>query len=61
MGDGEGWAELISRKRTMGSDETILPLREGIQPIIRIRYKHSALKQYLKDGRALRTALLHKC
>jgi hypothetical protein len=33
-------------------------LREGIQPIIRIRYKHSALKQYLKDGRALRTEMV---
>lgn len=33
-------------------------LREGLQPIIRIRYKHSALKQYLKDGRALRTEMV---
>ena len=33
-------------------------LREGIQPIIRIKYKHSALKQYLKDGRALRTEMV---
>jgi hypothetical protein len=33
-------------------------LREGIQPIIRIHYKHSALKQYLKDGRALRTEMV---
>jgi hypothetical protein len=33
-------------------------LREGMQPIIRIRYKHSALKQYLKDGRALRTEMV---
>lgn len=33
-------------------------LREGIQPIIRIRYKHSALKQYLKNGRALRTEMV---
>ena len=33
-------------------------LREGIQPIIRIRYKHSALKQYLKDGRSLRTEMV---
>lgn len=33
-------------------------LREGIQPIIRIRYKHSALKQYLKDGCALRTEMV---
>jgi hypothetical protein len=33
-------------------------LREGIRPIIRIRYKHSALKQYLTDGRALRTEMV---
>lgn len=33
-------------------------LREGIQPIIRIHYKHSALKQYLKNGRALRTEMV---
>jgi hypothetical protein len=33
-------------------------LREGIQPIVRIKYKHSALKQYLKDGRALRTEMV---
>jgi hypothetical protein len=33
-------------------------LRQGIQPIMRIRYKHSALKQYLKDGRALRTEMV---
>jgi len=33
-------------------------LREGVQPIIRIKYKHSALKQYLKDGRALRTEMV---
>ncbi len=33
-------------------------LREGVQPTIRIHYKHSALKQYLKDGRALRTEMV---
>jgi hypothetical protein len=33
-------------------------LREGIQPIVRIKYKHSVLKQYLKDGRALRTEMV---
>jgi len=33
-------------------------LREGVQPIMRIRYKHSALKQYLKGGRALRTEMV---
>ena len=33
-------------------------LREGVQPTLRIHYKHSALKQYLKDGRALRTEMM---
>lgn len=33
-------------------------LREGIQPTVRIHYKHSALKQYLKEGRALRTEMM---
>jgi hypothetical protein len=33
-------------------------LREGVLPSIRIRYKHSALKQYFKDGRALRTEMM---
>jgi hypothetical protein len=33
-------------------------LREGVLPSIRIRYKHSALKQYLKDGRALRSEMM---
>ena len=30
-------------------------IREGVLPSIRVRYKYSALKQYFKDGRALRT------
>jgi hypothetical protein len=30
-------------------------IREGVLPCIRVRYKHSALKQYFKDGWALRT------
>lgn len=30
-------------------------IREGVLPCIRIRYKNSALKQYYKDGRALRS------
>lgn len=30
----------------------------GVLPCIRIRYKHSALKQYLKEGRALRTEMM---
>jgi hypothetical protein len=33
-------------------------IREGVLPSIRIRYKHSALKQYFKDGRALRTEMM---
>jgi hypothetical protein len=33
-------------------------VREGVQPTLRIRYKHSVLKQYLKDGRALRTEMM---
>jgi hypothetical protein len=44
-------------KATPGEFHTRV-LREGVQPIIRIRYKHSALKQYLKDGRALRTEMV---
>lgn len=30
----------------------------GVMPSIRIHYKHSALKQYLKEGRALRTEMM---
>ena len=30
-------------------------VQHGVMPGIRIHYKHSALKQYLKEGRALRT------
>jgi hypothetical protein len=44
-------------KATPGEFHTRV-LREGVQPIMRIRYKHSALKQYLKDGRALRTEMV---
>jgi hypothetical protein len=33
-------------------------LRDGVQPTVRIHYKHSALKQYLKEGRALRTEMM---
>src|SRR3990170_5132887 len=51
---------IFERKVTKAtpSEFHTLVLREGIQPIIRIRYKHSALKQYLKDGRALRTEMV---
>lgn len=33
-------------------------IREGVLPSIRIRYKHSTLKQYFKEGRALRTEMM---
>jgi hypothetical protein len=44
-------------KRTPGEFYTRV-VREGVQPTLRIHYKHSALKQYLKDGRALRTEMM---
>ena len=44
-------------KRTPSEFHTRV-LREGVQPAVRIHYKHSALKQYLKDGRALRTEMM---
>ena len=44
-------------KRTPGEFHTRV-LREGVLPSIRIRYKHSVLKQYLKDGRGLRTEMM---
>ncbi len=44
-------------KRTPSEFHTRV-LREGVQPTVRIHYKHSALKQYLKDGRALRTEMM---
>ena len=44
-------------KRTPSEFHTRV-LRAGVQPTIRIHYKHSALKQYLKDGRALRTEMM---
>jgi len=33
-------------------------VREGVQPTVRIHYKHSALKQYLKDARGLRSEMM---
>jgi hypothetical protein len=33
-------------------------IRQGVLPTIRIRYKHSALKQYFKNGKALRTEMM---
>ena len=44
-------------KATPGEFHTRV-LREGVQPTLRIHYKHSALKQYLKEGRALRTEMI---
>lgn len=44
-------------KRTPSEFHTRV-LREGVLPSIRIRYKHSVLKQYLKDGRGLRTEMM---
>ncbi len=44
-------------KATPGEFHTRV-LREGVQPTVRIHYKHSALKQYLKEGRALRTEMM---
>lgn len=44
-------------KRTPSEFHTRV-VREGVQPTLRIRYKHSALKQYLKAGRALRTEMV---
>lgn len=44
-------------KRTPGEFYTRV-IREGVLPSIRIHYKHSVLKQYFKDGRALRTEMM---
>jgi hypothetical protein len=44
-------------KATPGEFHTRV-LRQGVQPTVRIHYKHSALKQYLKEGRALRTEMM---
>ena len=44
-------------KRTPSEFHTRV-LRQGVLPSIRIRYKHSTLKQYFKDGRALRTEMM---
>jgi hypothetical protein len=44
-------------KRTPGEFHTQV-LRQGVLPCIRINYKHSVLKQYFKDGRALRTEMM---
>jgi hypothetical protein len=44
-------------KATPGEFHTRV-LREGVQPTLRIHYKHSALKQYLKEGRGLRTEMM---
>jgi hypothetical protein len=44
-------------KRTPSEFHTRV-IREGVLPSIRIRYKHSALKQYFKEGHALRTEMM---
>lgn len=51
---------IFSRKVTKAtpSEFHTRVLREGVQPTMRIHYKHSALKQYLKDSRALRTEMM---
>ncbi len=43
--------------RTPGVFQTDV-LQYGVMPSIRLHYKHSVLKQYLKDGRALRTEMM---
>ncbi|MBI4331295.1 MAG: hypothetical protein HY673_08450 [Chloroflexi bacterium] len=44
-------------KRTPSEFHTQV-IQYGVMPSIRIRYKHSVLKQYLKEGRALRTEMM---
>lgn len=44
-------------KRTPSEFHTRV-LCDGVLPSIRIRYKHSSLKQYFKGGRALRTEMM---
>jgi hypothetical protein len=41
-------------RTTPGAFQTKVITR-GVQPVIQAHYKHSKVKQYLKDGRALRT------
>jgi len=41
-------------RRTPGRFQTQV-IHSGTQPVIQAHYKHSKVKQYLKDGRALRT------
>lgn len=44
-------------KRTPGEFSTEV-LQHGVYPCIRIRYKHSVIKIYFKDGRALRVEMM---
>lgn len=44
-------------KRTLSEFSTAV-ITSGVMPSIRIHYKHSALTQYLKEGRALRTEMM---
>jgi hypothetical protein len=41
-------------RRTPGTFQTKV-ITSGVQPVIQAHYKHSKVKQYFKDGRALRT------
>ena len=56
--NGKKWVQLIfARKvtrRTPGSFRTRV-LTEGVVPSLHVHYKHSKIKQYHKEGRALRT------
>ncbi len=51
---------LFERKvtKTTPSEFHTQVIRQGVLPCIRIRYKHSALKQYFKEGKALRTEMV---
>lgn len=44
-------------KRTPSEFSTRV-LRKGVLPSIKVEYKHSALKQYFKDGRGLRSEMM---
>lgn len=51
---------IFERKVTKGTPGEFYTrvIREGVLPSIRIHYKRSGLKQYFKDGKALRTELM---
>ena len=61
LGEGGGRPDQVSlifqrriTKRTPGRFRTRL-LTEGVSPSLHVYYKHSKIKQYFKEGRALRT------